>query len=172
MLITLAGMILGGCGIDIDTEHAAALRRWEAQPPPHYLLRTREEIGGQWCGQTVEVRNETVVAIRSNSCRHPTLWTASQLFRAIPAARSTDTRCSRFIDPIGCVCRDASEVQVEYDSVLGYPRTIIVRQTWRTFWEGGAFWRHLVERGHSPDCTPPFVDLGRQVIVRELRPLP
>jgi hypothetical protein len=167
LLLVLA---LAGCGA--DPRHAAALRRWEARPPTHYLLRTREEVRGKLCGQMVEVRDEQVLRILSDTCAHPTLWTVSWLFSYVERAAVPAERCARYEPDAGCVCRDAVDMQVEYDPALGYPRAITTRQIWSAAWQGLGYWSYLARHGALADCTAPFNDSGRRVVVRELRALP
>ncbi|HET9221346.1 MAG TPA: DUF6174 domain-containing protein [Roseiflexaceae bacterium] len=171
-LVLLMLLALGLAGCRADSRHAAAQRRWEARPAAHYLLRTREDVRGKLCGQMVEVRDEQVVRILSDTCAHPTLWTVSWLFRYVERAGVAAERCARYEPGSGCVCRDAVEMQVEYDPTLGYPRTITTRQIWSAAWQDLGYWSYLARHGTLADCTAPFNDRGRRVVVRELRPLP
>jgi hypothetical protein len=169
-LLALLALALAGCGA--DTQHSAALRRWQTRPLRHYLLRTREEVRGTLCGQTVEVRDEQVLRILSDTCAHPTLWTVGWLFSYAERGQVAVDRCARYDPDAGCICRDAIELQVEYDPNLGYPRAITMRQIWVAAWLGTGYWSYLARHGTLADCTTPFNDSGRRVVVRELRPLP
>jgi hypothetical protein len=169
-LLVLLALALAGCGA--DTRHNAALRRWQARPLTHYLLHTREEVRGKPCGQVVEVRDEKVVRIVSDTCAHPTLWTVTWLFNYVERAPMTVDRCVRYESDSGCVCSHDIEVRVEYDPQLGYPRAIATRQVWSAAWQGAGYWNYLARHGALADCTTPFNDIGRRVVVREIRPLP
>jgi hypothetical protein len=171
-LLALLALVMAGCGSLADTRHNAALRRWQAQPIGHYLLRTREEVGGRICGQTVEVRDEAVVQILNNTCTHPTLWTISWLFEYAARSQAAVERCARYESDSGCICRDAIDVQVEYEPALGYPGSITIRQAWQPAWQSTGYWRYILRHAELPNCTPPFSDLGRRITVRDIRPLP
>jgi hypothetical protein len=172
LALALLSLALAGCGALGGTPHDAALLRWQARPTAHYLLRTREEVGGRVCGQSVEVRDEKVLRILSDTCDHPTLWTVSWLFDYAAKSRVPFERCARYEPGVGCVCRDAIEVQAEYDPATGYPRVIVTRPIWRAAWQGVGYWHYTARNGALPNCTTPFSSPGRRVVVRELRPLP
>jgi hypothetical protein len=171
-LLALLALSLAGCGVPGGTLHDAALRRWQAQPIAHYLLRTGEEVGGHLCGQTVEVRDEAIVRILENTCTHPTLWTISWLFDYAGRSQAAVDRCARYESDTGCICRDAVDVQVDYEPAGSYPRSITTRQAWRAAWQGMGYWRYILRHAELPNCAPPFSDPGRRVMVREVRPLP
>jgi hypothetical protein len=171
-ILTILTFALTDCGALGGSSYDEALRLWQARPLSHYLLRTYEVVGGHPCGQIVEVRDEALVRIISDTCQHPTLWTVSWLFNYAGKAHMAVERCARLALGAGCVCRDAVDLQVAYDPILGYPREIITRQTWQAAWQRPSYWMYVARHGKLPDCTPPFIDPGRQVVVRELRPLP
>jgi len=171
-LAALCALALIGCGAAGDRQHAAALQRWQAQPVAHYRLNTREVVSGHACAQVVEVRDEQLVKIILDSCQQPSLWTVSWLFRYAEKARQVTERCALAVPGAGCVCRDDVDVRVEYDPALGFPRSITIRQTWSAAWQRLGYWVYLARNLSPPNCTPPFTDPGRVVLVRELRPLP
>lgn len=170
-IILIALLILAGCAAQASAHTAEAHARWQAAAPRHYLLRTREDVRGRICGQQVEIRDEQLVRILSNTCQHPNLWTVTWLFAfADPAGRAPD-RCVQ-TSGTSCVCRASTEVEVEYDPALGFPRQIIARETWRADWQSLGYWRYAALHLGLPGCTPPVADPGRKVVVRELRVLP
>jgi hypothetical protein len=169
--VALLALLLAGCGAVSEAQYTIALRRWQSRPVDHYLLRTYEEIRGRRCAQAVEVRDEQLVRIVSNTCQH-TLWTVSWLFTFASGSSEAFSACALLVPGVGCVCRYDTEVRATYDAVSGYPRQIHKREVWRVDWQSAAYWRYLATRGQPPTCTPPAVDPGRRVVVRELRPLP
>jgi hypothetical protein len=169
--LTLIALALAGCGAPAGARYLAARERWQARPVGHYLLRTFEDVRGQRCAQAVEVRDESLVRVISNSCQHPNLWTVSWLFNHVANAQQGYAACA-LLDPSGCVCRYATEVEAAYDAALGYPREIVTRQTWQPDWRSMGYWRHAIASGGMPSCAPPVADPGWVVVVRELRPLP
>ena len=168
----LCALALVGCTATVDQQHTAALQRWQAQPIAHYRLNTREMVAGHGCAQVVEVRDEQLVNLIADTCQQPSLWTVSWLFRYAEKAQQVAERCALAVPGVGCVCRDAVDVQVEYDPALGFPRSITIRQTWSAAWQRLGYWVYLARHLAPPNCTPPFNDPGRVVLVRELRPLP
>ncbi|HEX9370891.1 MAG TPA: hypothetical protein VF897_07780 [Roseiflexaceae bacterium] len=170
-LLALLMLILSGCGAVADARRAAALRRWQARPIAHYLLRTREDLGGQRCGQAVEVRGEELVRIVANTCPQPNLWAVSWLFTFVAKAQAAVETCARLDAGVGCVCRRSVDLEVTYDPSTGIPREIVTRQTWRAAWQSWAYWRYVARQAALPDCTPPFSDPGHRV-TSELQALP
>jgi hypothetical protein len=154
-------------------EHTTAAARWRAAPVPHYELRTREWIDTRVCGQRVEVRDETLVRIIADTCEHPTLWTVTWLHRFIERSQAVPVdRCARLVINTGCICTDAVELLVRYDHATGVPQDILRRQIWRHNWRSAEYWQYAIKYRELPDCTPPVPDLGRRVVVLELKPLP
>jgi hypothetical protein len=172
ILLAFLALILSGCGASAAMRYDAALRLWKAQPLAHYLLRTREEVGGHTCGQTVEIRGEVLERVVSNTCAHPNLWTVGWLFRHVQRASESSTSCAFFEPGTGCVCRRATDVQVVYDAVLGIPREITTRETSRPDWQSQAYYRYLLLHGRPPQCAPSATSPGWHILVREIRPLP
>lgn len=171
-LLALLTLVLAGCAVGDSARYDAALSRWQVRPVGHYLLRTYDELGGHRCGQAVEVRDETLERVVSNTCAHPNLWTVDWLFRHVARSRQDDRRCSKLVAGIGCICHAASQVQVEYDAALGYPREITTWETWRAAWWEIGYWRYVVQSGQLPSCAVPAAGPQWRVVVRELRPLP
>lgn len=169
-LALLLAMLCAGCAAPRD--HAAALARWRAFAPQHYILRTAEDVRGSRCGQIVAVRGEQLEQILSNTCRHPSLWTVSWLFRKAAPAGAPVEACVRSLRGLGCVCRQRVERQVTYDPQRGYPTRIRIVQTWHRAWADAGFWRALVALRAVPACVPATPDPGWTIVVRELRPIP
>lgn len=171
-LCALLVLALAGCGAQADARYAAALRLWQSRPLAHYTLHTREIVGGRPCAQIVEVRDERLVRVLNNTCQHPNLWTISWLFTFVAKSSAPPDRCAQ-VDPSGgCVCRDAVDLQVEYDPTYGYPSTIVARQTWRADWQSMGYWWYSVRHLALASCASPFTDPGRRVVVREVKLLP
>ena len=171
-LATICALALIGCGATANRQHLAAIQRWQAQPIAHYRLVTDEVVNRYSCAQVVEVRDERIVSIISNNCQQPSLWTVSWLFRRAETADRAFDGCALSFPGVGCVCRDAVEAQVEYDPALGFPRSILIRQTWATAWQRPGYWFYIARYLALPDCTPPFSGSGWALLVRDLRPLP
>jgi hypothetical protein len=107
--------------IHSTAQRCAAGRR--ARSRTTCCLRARE-VRGTLCGQTVDVRDEHVLRILSDTCAHPTLWTVGWLFSYAERGQVAVDRCAHYDPDAGCMCRDAIELQVEYDPNLGYPRDL------------------------------------------------
>jgi hypothetical protein len=170
--IRLAAVLVvlrASCGA-APREHAAALARWGQTAPTHYLLRTDDQLNGGQCSQLVEVRDELIVRILSNTCRYPSLWTVSWLFRK--AAGAPQEPCGRSIKGIGCVCRQQTVTSAEYDQRQGYPTRITITRTWRRSWSDAGLWRFLAQERSLPNCTLPQPGLDWTIVVREVRALP
>lgn len=170
--LALLALLLAGCSLPAALDDNAAQRRWQARPITHYLLRTTDIIGGITCEQSVEVRGEQLIQILGNTCQHPNLWTVSWLFHHASSARNPIDRCTLRDPAAGCLCRSATAVQVEYDPVHGFPRTIVVQQTWRANWQGAGYWLYTAQHIALPSCAPPVASPSSRVVVRELKLLP
>lgn len=171
VLLALALLAIAGCGA-VSPGAAVYQRRWQAHAIDHYLLSTRDQIGGQVCDQVVEVRGEQLVQIRNNTCRHPNIWTVGWLFAHIARAGQPAVGCA-LLDPVaGCVCRNAVSLQVEYDPALSFPREIIVRLAWQANWQSLAYWRATVLHGALPACVTPSNALSYTVVVHDITILP
>jgi hypothetical protein len=168
----LIALLLALAGCAGPSDHDAALGRWRLAAPAHYILRTSEDLRGQLCHQSVEVRDEQIVQILGNSCSQPSLWTVEWLFRQASAPPSPVEPCVRSVLGIGCICRQRASVSVGYDQRQGYPLRIHTAQVWRPAWGDLGFWRLLVDQGAIPNCTPPKAEAGWTITVRELRALP
>lgn len=171
-LIVLFALALCGCLSTAAMRYDAALRQWRAQPLAHYLLRTREQIGGRTCGQTVEVRGEVLTRIVSNTCMHPQLWTVDWLFRHVERSSTPTQSCASFASGIGCVCRRAVELQVTYDQALGVPREITTRESASSDWLSQEYYRYLLLHGRPPQCGTAATSPVWHIVVREIRALP
>lgn len=169
-LVSLWTLGLAACGP--ADQRAAALQRWQSQPVQHYILSTREFIGAHECTQMVEIRDEQVVKIMSLSCELASIWTVGWLFRSADQAQQEQDVCAQPAPGAGCVCRLVPNVQVEYDPLLGYPRSIVVRQTWVAAWQRLDYWAYLARNWAPPNCTAPSVKPSWDLFVRDLRPLP
>jgi hypothetical protein len=168
-LLVVGAVLLAGCAVE---RREAAQRRWEAQPIWHYALRTEVGFPNIRCEQEVEVLGERPGRVLSSSCARPSLWTVAALFDYIARLQSDAAGCARMVVGLGCVCRHAVEVAVEYDAALGYPRDIRATPIWRPNWQEQGYWRYAIQSRRLPDCTPPTVTSVRQLSVTSLRPLP
>src|SRR5215213_2636329 len=99
-------------------ELRAARGRWAASKLAHYQLDLRYGALG-YCRQSIEIKNERVVAVLENTCSEP-VPTVDGLFDQIERTiRTSQGRCG----PNGCDCDGTISVIAEYDSRMGYPCT-------------------------------------------------
>jgi hypothetical protein len=143
---------------------AAARALWDRRPFSRYRMATEHTGGLGTCRQDVEVRDERVIAVLSNTCpRSP--MTVTNLFVEIERYILTiGGQCG----PNGCDCDGPIGVDVIYDSRLGYPRQLEVRSKPELRWRYLAYWRRVLSGG---GCT--LVGFGGPAIeVVALTPLP
>ena len=143
---------------------AAARALWDRRPFSRYRMVTEHTGGLETCRQDVEVWDERVVAVLSNTCpRSP--MTVVNLFLEIERYILTiGGQCG----PNGCACDGPIGVDVVYDSRLGYPRRLKVRSKPEQRWQYPAYWRRLLSGG---GCTLIGFD-GPAIEVVSLTPLP
>jgi hypothetical protein len=132
-------------------ELAQAEHRWAARPFSRYRLVLR---AASWCRTDVEVQNERIVQVFENSCPVAPL-SVSDLFGQIAQLDREPDRV--FCAPDGCECTEVRLVQADYDTQLGFPRSIRVRRLRATNWQG--LWGYMLARG-LPNClTPRDIDV-------------
>jgi hypothetical protein len=162
----VAMLVLGGGALTLwqlpRLELRAARERWAASRLAHYRLDLRYgELG--YCRQSIEVKNERVVAIAENTCSEPAP-TVSGLFDQIEHAIDiSQGRCG----PNGCDCDGTLSVIAEYDPRLGYPRTKGIALEPLARWRYPDYWkRRLAGRLCSS------LEFGREVItIVALKPI-
>jgi len=157
-------------------ELAAARARWQARPFTTYRLTlTRYEPGPPGgCQQDLIIRDEQVAEVIRDACqRYRDPMTVSDLFASIESDPQHITMMSG-LDPcqVGNDCRRVREVQVVYDPVLGYPRTLRVTEQNRPNWWHPFTWQHILEHGSPPDYPMLGGSFDQHIVVESLTPLP
>jgi hypothetical protein len=130
MMLAIAGVV-GGVASLAYRQSASALsfimaqETWAARQPSHYRMTVEQDgLGGfPICQQQVEVKDETIVRVLSNTCESGDIsgepLTISQIF-ALFRADAIDRTCG----PNGCSCDGIIQVDATYDPIVGYPRWI------------------------------------------------
>ncbi len=154
---------------------AAARQRWATRPFLHYRMVLRRQGWGS-CQQDVEVYNEQVVKITSNTCRRDNPRSVSDLFAEIERylrPPEAGMYCRNGLAWHGCACYIPYTVTNVYNSRLGYPETIKV--SWGAYapnrWHID-YWHYLVANWREPACGGPLEPPGKHLVVFELKPLP
>jgi hypothetical protein len=153
-----AMLLLGGGALTLwqlpALELRAARGRWAALKLAHYRLDLRYGALG-YCRQSVEVKDERVVAVLENTCSEPAP-TVNGLFDQIERTINTSQgRCG----PNGCDCDGTISVIAEYDPRMGYPRTKGIALEPLARWRYPDYWkRRLAGRLCSS------LELSREII--------
>ncbi len=154
---------------------AAARARWQARPFSAYRLTlTIYEPGPPGgCQQELVIRDEQVARVIRNACqRYRDPMTVSDLFTSIAADPQRITMMSGLDScQVGSVCLRVREVQVTYDSLLGYPHMLRVTEQNRPNWRHPATWQHLLQHGRPPDYPMLGGSFNQHIVVESLTPL-
>jgi hypothetical protein len=166
-LFTIAAMLLlGGGALTLwqlpALELRAARGRWAASKLTHYRLDLRYGVLG-YCSQSIEVKDERIVAVLENSCSEPAP-TVDGLFDQIEHAITTSQgRCG----PNGCDCDGTISVIAEYDPRMGYPHTKGIALEPLARWRYPDYWKRRLS---GPLCSS--LDISREVItIVALKPI-
>ena len=158
-LFAIAAMLLfGGGALTLwqlpALELRAARGRWAALKLAHYRLDLQYGALG-YCHQSIEVKDERVVAVLENTCSEPAP-TVSGLFDQIERTINTSQgRCG----PNGCDCDGTISVIAEYDPRMGFPRTKGIALVPLARWRYPDYWkRRLTGRLCSS------LELSREII--------
>jgi len=135
-------------------ELSAARSRWAMRPFSHYRLDL--EYGMlRYCRQSVEIKDERVVAVLQNTCARPAP-TVNELFDRIERdLMALSGNCG----PNGCACDGTIVVSATYDAQLGYPHSKRVALDSVARWRFPDYWRRRLA---GKLCTS--WDMGREVI--------
>ncbi|HMP40804.1 MAG TPA: hypothetical protein PKA05_10525 [Roseiflexaceae bacterium] len=145
---------------------AAAAQRWETRTFSSYTITLRAEIRGLVCTQQLEVNNNRVLRVISNTCQAAWLdhMTVEQLFAlgdevaAIPAARC-------FPSVRNCPCeRVFTRREIFYHAEFGFPEMIMARSEMRPSWSSADYWRWAWEQREAPACSGGLRRLTFQVL--------
>jgi hypothetical protein len=136
-----AMLLLGGGALTLwqlpALELRAARSRWAARHLSHYRMDLKYGTLG-YCRQSIEVKEERVVAVLENTCSAPAP-TVNQLFDQIERSiKTTHGRCG----PNGCACDGTISVIAEYDARMGYPRTKGIALEPVTRWRYPDYWKY------------------------------
>jgi hypothetical protein len=159
-------LLLGGGALTLwqlpALELRAARGRWAALKLAHYRLDLQYGALG-YCRQSIEVKDERVVAVLENTCSEPAP-TVNGLFDQIERTINTSQgRCG----PNGCDCDGTISVVAEYDPRMGYPRTKGITLEPLARWRYPEYWKRRLGGGL---CSS--LDLGREVItIVALKPI-
>jgi len=162
----MAMLLLGGAALTLwqlpTLELRAARGRWAASKLAHYQLDLRYGALG-YCRQSIEVKDERIVAVLENSCSEP-VPTVDGLFDQIERAINTSQgRCG----PNGCDCDGTISVIAEYDPRMGYPRTKGIALEPLARWRYPDYWKRRLAGGL---CSS--LDMGHEIItVVALKPI-
>jgi hypothetical protein len=173
LLLTCVAMALGGCVVasliaslqrSNAQEHAAAKERWQARLLGHYRLVTDHSGGMQPCRQDVEVRDERVVAVFSNTCPRSAMTVANLFIEIERYLITIDGQCG----PNGCACDGVIRVEAAYDAQLGYPLYMRVHINSDERWRYLEYWTNQLWGGGC--ALIGFV--GPEIRVISVTPLP
>jgi hypothetical protein len=120
---------------------AEAIARWQAREFSAYRILIEEGN----CTTDYVVRDERVAWAFEAPCGRGQARSITNLFAMIDQGPSPRA-C---VGP-SCACRWVTTVDVDYDRVLGYPRTIVIRTTAWPNWLGGAYWSDLASSRANP----------------------
>ena len=135
-------------------ELSAARSRWAMRPFSHYRLDLKYGMLG-YCKQSIEIKDEQVVAVLQNTCVEPAP-TVNDLFDRIERdITALDGHCG----PNGCACDGTIVVSATYDPQLGYPHSKRVDLDPAARWRFPDYWQHRLA---GKLCTS--WDIGREVI--------
>jgi hypothetical protein len=144
-----------------------AREHWEAQPIERYrLIIDRPPIN---CKQDVEVRNERIVRVLTDTCPIR-LLTVEDLFDRIAMLDGLDTE--RFSPSGVCACSSVLNAEVMYHPDLGYPVRVGITDRRTLDWSKQACWRHMLREGGLPECDASFIASKPRITEISLIPLP
>jgi hypothetical protein len=155
MGVLLVGVLLALWFVPFSAlELSAARSRWATRPFSRYRLELEYGRLG-YCRQSVEIKDERVVAVLKNTCAEP-VPTVSELFDRIERdLRALSGSCG----PNGCACDGTLVVSATYDPQLGYPHSKRVDLDSAARWRYPDYWERRVAGKY---CTS--WDMGREII--------
>jgi hypothetical protein len=156
---------------------AAARARWQARPFTAYRLTlTLYEPAGPpgGCQQEFVIRDEQVAEVIRDECqRYRNSMTVSDLFTILePHPEYATSMTIKGFCTVGRECLRVREVQVFYDPVLGYPRTLRVTERLAPNWWHPATWQYILEHGRPPTFVMFGGSFNNHIVVESLTPLP
>ena len=129
-------------------ELAVARSRWQARSFDQYQLSVEYTSSLGRCRQTVEVADNQIVQVATNSCLYPAKTTVAELFAMIePYVRSQP--CG----PNGCACDGHMTADVLYDPQFGFPQKIVIHSQIAGRWMHLDYWRNLWENHGRLRCA-------------------
>ncbi|MBX3086334.1 MAG: hypothetical protein KF716_32155 [Anaerolineae bacterium] len=149
-------------------EFEAAKAKWEADPLAHYRIRVRNGTGARTCEQDIEVRDEQVIRVFTDTCRDKRKLTITSLFDTLDKLLP---RTTRWANRFQC---DVWMSRSTFDPEWGFPRLIDVRMEVVSPLNLGALkYGRLIGKyfGHSRQCNITLVLFVPQVEVVAFTPL-
>jgi hypothetical protein len=122
-------------------ERGAALGRWQSRDFNAYRMVLEEGN----CTTDFVVRNERVAWAFEAPCGRGQARSVSSLFTMIEQGRS-----ARVCIGANCACQWVTTVNVDYDTTLGYPHTIVIRTAVWPNWRSGNYWSELTSTWSNP----------------------
>ncbi|MBD2252157.1 DUF6174 domain-containing protein [Nostoc parmelioides] len=140
---------------------AVAQKNWLKQGILHYKI-TINYLSPNKCQQEVEIKNETVVAIKKNTCTTIPPLTITEMFKEIELL-ATGKECG----PNGCACDGTIGVDATYDDQFGYPRRVAIKLQPEKRW---LHFNSLSDIYPGRNCTLVGY-INKRIIVRDFTPL-
>lgn len=131
--------------VETSAPLVAARKQWGMRPFSGYRLVIEETAIN--CRQDVDVKNEVVTRLFSDTCR-TVPWTVTGLFTIAERNHSTRYQC---VD-LGCACDTIMTAHVVYDPQNGYPTRLDFHWTTALNLRHPDFWRALITKRAIPAC--------------------
>ncbi|MBD2355005.1 hypothetical protein H6G41_10280 [Tolypothrix sp. FACHB-123] len=126
-----------------NQELTAARKKWEAQSINHYQVTLN--YPNHNCQQEVEIKDNTVIAVKKNTCQTIPLKTITHLFTEIESAVNAE-KCG----PNGCACDGPVGIDANYDHKYGYPIKFEFKLKPEQRWQYFDYWKNQLSGGY---CT-------------------
>lgn len=151
-----------------SVRRAMAQEQWAKQPFEAYRISMRVEFLNQACFQEIEVQQERVSKIISDTCQTSSFssMTIGRLFEISERAEQAPT-CYADTEP--CACRQARLGNITYDATFGFPHEINYRRVVQPNWTHLDFWKRLWGRRTIPKCE---LTRSTRIMVLSFAPLP
>jgi Family of unknown function (DUF6174) len=145
----------------------AAQQRWDRRSFSHYRLTIEREQMVHKCQQSLEIRNEKIVAVLEDVC-HTDPLSVSGLFTLL-RNDLTPSIC----DDEACLCRTLYQISPTYDESLGYPTvTLLVPIKLSAVATDAESWGQAPGMNRQLKCLPGNATMYETITVRDLTPLP
>jgi hypothetical protein len=151
-----------------SARRAMAQEQWANQPFEGYRISMRVEYLNQACFQEIEVEQERVSKVISDTCQSSSFssMTIGRLFEISGRVLQAPT-CYADTEP--CACRQARLGSITYDATFGFPHEINYRRVVQPNWTHPDFWKRLWGRRTMPKCE---LTRSTRIVVLSFAPLP